>query len=411
MNPTQTIPAVAPEVRSTDGSLVRSPHGSKAGSPRKPAVPLYAVLAVLAFCAFWTMLGSIVLPGAKVHDFLNLYAGASLARDGVFAAMHVPEVQLHREQEYVPRIPELVPFVRPPFYALLLAPLAWLPFGAAFWTWIGVQVTLLAGTWAWAFRRWGADALIFGAMYLPTALGIAHGQDCVLILAIVVGAYALAHRGRHFLSGVILGAGLIKFHLFLLWPLALLLQRRWRMLAGACAAVAAELLVSLALAGPSGMAKYFALLRTSDLRHLSPSPELMINLGGLALNLGIASTTASVLLTAVVAVLTIGACWRAPLWRCIAAASAGSLLVVPHVFGYDAGLLLAGLWLAMFESGTQPGARRARIAATVLLTPIPFLVGLAGSPWAGATPLALLAFLASLAGMSPWLPANQERPL
>lgn len=394
MNPTQTIPAVAP--------AVRSPHGSQPGSlgGSKPAVPLYAVLAVLAFCAFWTLLGSIVVPGARLHDFLNLYAGASLARDGVFAGMHVPEVQLQREQEYAPQLPELVPFVRPPFYALLLTPLAWLPFGAAFWAWLGMQAAMLAGTWVWAFRRWGADALIFGSMYLPTALGIAHGQDCVLMLAIVVGAYALASRGQHFRSGVILGAGLIKFHLFLLWPLMLLIQRRWRMLAGTCVAAGIEVAVSLALAGPEGMAKYVRLLRMSDLRRLSPSPELMINLRGLALNFRIDSLAINVLLTAAAVILTAVACWRAPLWRSVAAASAGSLLVVPHVYGYDAGLLLAGLWLAMFESGAQWGARWSRITAALLLTPVPFLLALAGAPWAAATPLALLAFLSSLAWMS-----------
>jgi hypothetical protein len=296
--------------------------------------------------------------------------------------------------------------VRPPFYGLLLTPLAWLPFGPAFWAWLGVQAAVLAGTWVWAFRRWGADALIFGSMYLPTALGIAHGQDCVLVLLIVLGVFALANRGSHFPSGMILGAGLVKFHLFLLWPLALLMQRRWRMLAGACVAVVAEVLVSLALAGPSGLVKYVALLRLTDLRHLSPSPELMINVRGLALNLRIDNITVTGLLTAAAVILTAGACWRAPLWRAVAAASAGSLLVAPHVYGYDAGLLLASLWLAMFESC----ARWPRIMAAVLLTPIPFLLGLAGSPWAAATPLALLAFLASLAWMSsrPWFTRAQE---
>jgi hypothetical protein len=205
---------------------------------------------------------------------------------------------------------------------------------------------------------------------------------------------------------MILGAGLVKFHLFLLWPLALLMQRRWRMLAGACVAVVAEVLVSLALAGPSGLVKYVALLRLTDLRHLSPSPELMINVRGLALNLRIDNITVTGLLTAAAVILTAGACWRAPLWRAVAAASAGSLLVAPHVYGYDAGLLLASLWLAMFESC----ARWPRIMAAVLLTPIPFLLGLAGSPWAAATPLALLAFLASLAWMSsrPWFTRAQE---
>jgi hypothetical protein len=173
------------------------------------------------------------------------------------------------------------------------------------------------------------------------------------------------------------------------------------MLAGASAAVAAELLLSLALAGPTGMARYYALLRMNDLRELSPSPELMINVRSLALNLGIDSPAATGILTLAVVVLTVAACWRAPLWRVVAAASAGSLLAVPHVYGYDAGLLLIGLWLAMFESGTQQESKWPRITATVLFTPLPLLLGLAGSPWSAATPLALLAFLTSLAFMMP----------
>ena len=118
----------------------------------------------------------------------------------------------------------------------------------------------------------------------------------------------------------------------------------------------------------------------------------MINVRSLALNLGFNSGIDSVavtgVLTAAVVVLTAAACWRAPLWRCVAAASAGSLLVVPHVYGYDAGLLLVGLWLAMFESRDKG----VRIAATVLLTPLPLLLGLAGAPWAAATPLAFWPF-------------------
>jgi hypothetical protein len=54
----------------------------------------------------------------------------------------------------------------------------------------------------------------------------------------------------------------------------------------------------------------------------------------------------------------------------------------------------------MFESGTTNEARWPRITATILLTPVPMLLALAGSPWAAATPLAMLAFLASLAWMS-----------
>ncbi len=253
MIPTQVIPAAAPGAPSLNATARRS-------------VPLYAILAVIAFSAFWTLLGSMVVPGARLHDFLSFYTGASLARDGVFRGMYMPEVQLQHQREYA-QLPDLVPYIRPPFYALFLAPLAWIPFGPAFWTWLGVQAVALAGTWAWAFRRWGSDALIFGSMYLPAALGIAHGQDCVLIFLIVLATFALAEREQHFLSGVTLGVGLLKFHLFLLWPVMLLIQRRWRMLAGASAAVTAEVLISLALAGRSGLTKYAALLRMNDLRN------------------------------------------------------------------------------------------------------------------------------------------------
>ena len=375
---------------------------------RGPRIPLQAWVAVLAFCLIWIGLGSVIVPGARKHDFLNLYTGASLALGGNFAHLHSPQVQLDRERRFVPELPTLVPFVRPPFYALLLAPLALLPFGMAFWIWIAVQSGLLFGCWAWALFRWGADALIFGALYLPTALGIASGQDCVLILAILIGTYSLAEKGNHFASGAALGLGLIKFHLFLLWPLALLIQRRWRMLLGACAAVAAEFLVSLWLSGWSGLVEYFQLLRNKNIERLSPSPELMIDVHGLALNFRMDNPVVRGLLVGAVILLVAAACRRAPLWQCMAAASVGSLLVPPHVYGYDAGLLLLSIWLAIFMSTHK----WTRIAALLVCTPIPFLMNLAGTPWAAATPIALLLFLITLSRKSePGVPhVSREIP-
>jgi hypothetical protein len=358
----------------------------------RPRIPFQTWVAVLAFCLIWVGLGSVIVPGARKHDFLNLYTGASLALEGNFAHLHSPQVQFARERQFVPELPTLVPFVRPPFYALLLAPLALVPLGIAFWVWLALQSALLFGCWAWALSRWGPDALIFGALYLPTALGIASGQDCVVMLAILIATYALAEKGSNFTSGAALGLGLIKFHLFLLWPLALLIQRRWRMLLGACAAAAVECLLSLWLSGWTGIVQYFQLLRNKNIERLSPSPELMIDMHGMALNFGLDSLVFRGLLVGAVILLVAAACWRAPLWQWIAAASAGSLLVPPHVYGYDAGLLLLSIWLAIFMSA----AKWTRIAALLICTPIPFLMNLGGTPWAAATPVALLLFLVSL---------------
>ncbi|MGH9546380.1 MAG: glycosyltransferase family 87 protein, partial [Terriglobales bacterium] len=137
-----------------------------------------------------------VVESSRKHDFLNLYAGASLALDGNFQRLHDPAVQLERERRFVPDLDALVPFVRPPFYAAVLAPLALIPFRLAFWIWLAAQTALLITCWVWASRRWAPDAIIFGALFLPTGLGIAHGQDCVEMLAILIASYALLERRK-----------------------------------------------------------------------------------------------------------------------------------------------------------------------------------------------------------------------
>ena len=67
-------------------------------------VPLQTWGAVLGFSVLWIALGTQIIPGARKHDFLNLYTGASLALDGNFAHMHSPDVQLARERQYVPAL-------------------------------------------------------------------------------------------------------------------------------------------------------------------------------------------------------------------------------------------------------------------------------------------------------------------
>jgi hypothetical protein len=355
--------------------------------------PSFVVIgAVLAAVLLWVALGFVVVPGARYHDFLNLYTGASLARGGEFAALHDPVTQLARERALVPRAAQLVPFVRPHFYAALLAPLAALPFERAFILWVGLQAGLLVACCVWAWRRFGPDALVFGALFAPTALGVQHGQDCVLFLVVVIGFYVLAKRDRDWLAGGGLALGLAKFHLFLLWPVALACARRWRALGGFAAVASALGAASFALGGSAGARQYLELLRMKDLERLSPSPEQMVNVYSLPANLGIQSGAVSVALGAAVLLATIAAVWRAPLWRLVAAASCGSLLAAPHVYGYDAALLLLAAWLAIFESGQ----RWTRLAAATMVLPIPYLASLAGAPWSAAPALTLVAFLVAL---------------
>ena len=259
----------------------------------KPAdqqrVPVATWIAVVILCVFWVGLGSLMVDSSRQHDFLNIYTGSSLAREGRFAELHDQQVQLSREQELLPETSELIPFVRPAFYAALLAPLSLIPYETAFWCWLLLQFLLLVGCWLWASRKFGPDALIFGALYLPTALGIASGQDCVLMLAIGIGFYHLADRQKDFPAGAVLALGLLKFHLLLLLPLAMLLNKRWRMLAGYAITGSLLALSSIALIGFGGVKQYVSLLQAKDLQALLPSPELMINLNGLMANMRLES--------------------------------------------------------------------------------------------------------------------------
>jgi Glycosyltransferase family 87 len=356
-------------------------------------VPVFLWILVPALFLLWISLGSMITPGAKTQDFLNIYTGASLALDGQFTTMHDVDVQLARERRFVPSTDVLRPFVRPSFYALLLAPLALIPFKTAFWIWIAAQSALLIGCWAWGFRRFGPNALVFAAFSLPGPLGVASGQDCVILLALFILAWELTDRERPVAGGAVLALMLIKFHLILLWPVALLLQRRWKMLGGFCAVALGEACVSLALGGTQGARTYLALLQNKSLDRLSPSKELMICFQGLTANLGIESPAWTIAIIAAIFLLFTFAVYKAPLWKMFAVTAVASLLVAPHVYGYDATLLLLPLLLTIFYSQLAG----AKIAATLLCTPLPFGFALAGKPYAIVASGSLVIFLLLLA--------------
>jgi hypothetical protein len=350
--------------------------------------PLAALVAGL--CVLWAMLGSFMLPMARSADFLNFYAGASLVEQGRIAQLHtVQTVRVVKGR--VPEAKEL--FVRPAFYAALLVPLAWLRQDLAFDVWVASQALLLVLCWMWGWRRFGPDALVFAALSLPAPLGIASAQDCVLLLAVFIASYELSERKQWAASGAVLALLLIKFHLILLWPVALLLQRRWKMFAGFCGMAAVEVVSCWLLGGTALIRSYVKMLGDKHLEILSPSPQLMISYEGFAANLGIASPIFNLLLIGGILALFVWTVRDAPLWRMFAITAVASELIVPHVYGYDATLLLLPIWLTIFNS-KQPASR---IAATLMATPLPFLFALADKPWAVVSSASMLLFFGVLA--------------
>jgi hypothetical protein len=230
-------------------------------------------------------------------------------------------------------------------------------------------------------------------MSVPTVLGIFHGQDCAFMLAIAAGGYALAKKKMYWTAGAILALALMKFQLVLFLAPAMLLGRRWKMFGGFAGMGAVLAAWCLLLGGTQGLETYWALLGDKDLERLNPPPDLMISIQGLLANLHADSQ----MLYAALGLVAVGVAAmvlkdRQPLWRWMSLSITASLFAAPHVYGYDAAIMVLPVWLVQAYSTRTP----TRVAFAVFATPLPFLAGLAGSPWSIVTPLCLAACFGTL---------------
>jgi hypothetical protein len=338
---------------------------------------------------------------AQQGDFAAFYTGAAIARSGDFHHLHDAARQTAIERVIVPQRPDATFFVRPDIYAALLTPLALLPFRAAFAAWIAAQMLVLAACCWWAGRRFGPDALPLAGLFPLTVMSAAFGQDAVFYLGVLVAAWWLHERGRPLQSGLVLGLVLLKPHLAFLLPVAMLMQRRWRMLGGFALTAAAEAVGTFALAGPSGVASYLRFLHDRA-GYLSPHPERMLNTASVLLNLGCTSAAAGVLLL-LVAGAAILLAMMGPWWRALSAAVIGALVIAPHTIPYDAAWAILPAWLAYFCS-RHPAVRA---AAVLFFIPVPWLLQLLDKPWTIAPALVVLALLLAMA----WEGICEARPV
>jgi Glycosyltransferase family 87 len=357
---------------------------------RRPIKPLEAFLLTLGFSSVWVAYGYLVLPHARVTDFLNFYTGASFGLNWDWYHIYTQTAQLARERQLVPERHDLWPFERTPVFSILVAPMALIPFRAALLVWICTQSSVLVGCWVWAWRRFGPEAAVWGVLFFAGPVGIANAQDCPFFLALLCGAFALGECKRLFLCGLVLGFGLMKFHLFLLWPLVLLAQRRWRILAGFIVCGFGQGLFAVGVLGWRGLRGY-----ASFVLHLDSysSPERNIDINAILLGAHIRSRPLLIILTALIVGLVLW-CSRqtTPLWMTFTLATAGSVLIAPQAFGYDGTMLLLPMWCVIFVSKF----RIAKFAAATISNPIGLIALVCGPPLASFVALSLTAFVVAV---------------
>jgi hypothetical protein len=361
----------------------------------------------IAICALGVILNitvacNLFLPNAWTgrNDFLGFYAGARLAggsnlynRESI-RAEHLNAVGETGEIQYG----------RLPAYALVLKPLGWLPYRTAYVTWEILLATAFIGFVVLWPNSAASSKWLICCWSLPAFVSLFNGQDDLLLLFWVALAARLLRAGRPFAAGAVLAFfPASKFHLFLLVPVVLIAQRRWRMVAGGAISACCLLLISFASAGRNWPLGLYALLTDSRISTgLDHMPNLHSLLAGAPFSLSL-QISVSVLLVVwfYLAVRNSNAFETA-----IALALAAGVLVGYHGYVHDGTLFLPGL-IAFFGAT----AAYTRIPALLLVTPIPWCVLHLVKPFPGLTQLLLLAFV--LGGIA-WLRrgnAENEDPI
>ncbi|WP_237214939.1 glycosyltransferase family 87 protein, partial [Falsiroseomonas oryziterrae] len=244
-------------------------------------------------------------------DFSSFWTASRLALDGAPLLAWDPAAH-HAAQRalFGADVPYFAFFYPPPFLLACL-PLALLPYGWSLAAWL--LATLAA--WLGALRallpqRWAVLAMLA----FPAAwVNVTHGQNGFLTAALFAAA-ALALDRRAWVAGLCIGALVIKPHLAVAIPLALLVTRRW-------AAVLAAALASLTFLGLSwlvfGEAGWRAFLAVSALARETleaglVEPGKMVSVFAAARLLGAGLTVAWVVqgLTALAAAALVGAALR-----------------------------------------------------------------------------------------------------
>jgi hypothetical protein len=295
------------------------------------------------------------------NDYLQLYAGARLVGS---SQLYYPGRSLAVQMETAGFYGQALEYTRPPFYAILLWPLGKLPYRQSYLVWQCLSIAALAGfILVWRSKSRGA-AVLACCWSLPLWLGIALGQDLTFLLLVLAVSLRI-HSTRPFVAGALLSLCAIKFNLFLMLPLLIAGQRRWRMLAGLVVGGAAMSAVSFAAAGADWPRRYLELL---TMGRISPEEQIMPNFHAMLLGIPYQRVIEPLL-----GVVTAGAVWlvarRANFDYGLAAALVGGLLVSHHAYPQDCTLLIPALLVVLTRSSNW----LLNYLCVALFTPWPYL--------------------------------------
>jgi arabinofuranan 3-O-arabinosyltransferase len=229
-------------------------------------------------------------------------------------------------------------WVYPPTMLLLVAPLARLPYTIAFLTWIVATLS------AYAVALYTISPFILSIalalLPLPVVKNVFDGQTAFLMAGLLGLSMAFIGR-RPFLSGLCLGVLTYKPQFVLFFPLALVITRQWRVVAGAIIGALLFAGAAALIFGPNVWLLFF-----KSLKDHNPATLLPANLDGLNQTVfglmheagaGIAAAWAAHLAVALITTALACRIWMRQVPHSLKAAafSIGVLTVTPYMLAYD----------------------------------------------------------------------------
>jgi arabinofuranan 3-O-arabinosyltransferase len=363
------------------------------------ALVVVNVVALLAFYAQGSWIVPLANGAGNVADFVTFWAAGREILAGHAGAVYDWPTLKAVEEGIVGPFHGYLGWAYPPTFLFVAAALALLPYTTAFVVW--VCSTFLA--YLVAIRAIIGDRVgYFLAAAFPAVLANCMvGQNAFLSAGFIGGALALV-ESRPLCAGALLGLLAYKPHLGLLFPIALVMGGRWRVIAGAAITVAVMAAASALAFGGETWRAFFAGISPAlsfdgaAWGKLQSAFGLVRALGGseaLAWSLHVV-----VALTAAVAV---GVVWRSRAAYEIKAAALGTavLLATPHLLAYDLVILAVPLAF-LFRLGRTGGFLKHELAgiglACLLILIYPFVVAPVG--FAAALVIAALVLRRAVSG-------------
>ena len=358
-----------------------------------------------------TAFGEPVLP-----DYLAHWTGGRLVLNGQIANLYDQGTQFAVQTASIGQTSKLAWFVSPPFVGLLYAPLAGLPYvaSAGVWTLLSVAMLLTALKLARPLApnisdaRWRMIVLVcFASQPVLELLG--SGQDSAFSLLVWVAGTRLILVRRDVFAGIVFALGLCKPQLFVLVPVVLLVQRRFRSLVAWLSTASLLALISVRMVGLDGAQNWLILpfgdayresVQVGQSWKMQGIPSFVTSLmpSGLARE----GEVVGLLAAFVILVFFITTCRRWPTSRgdlgMWAFAALTTVLLSPHLVVYDLLLLLPAV-LYLLERQDNPTVRVALFALFVitwmapvghlLAAAVPWPLSVIGAGW-GAVPILVL---------------------